>query len=602
MKLGFVDDSNFSWRDMIKAIFYLLENKKKEYLLYTGILVSILFYDLVPVLIVGKIVDFFTNYNPGDSLNTFYFLVIILAVGNSVVALIRLSSKKALSNIQSQVTYSTKVKGFERLLDFSIKWHDSENTGNKVQKIENGISALKDTQQQLSNGIFPQGTAIIGVLIAFIFMNPSLFVYCLLYAGVFILIQASFYKRSLDLNYTYNSMVEKASGTYYEGLSNILTLKTLGVKNDFKTNIMSKEELSRDFSIKMTQLGNNKWKLFQILNGIVLGGVVFLTGQGFIKGAISLGSIFIIFNYFQKLSHGLGESTGIVEKLIRAKVSMSRMMPIFWEEESIKQGTKEFPEQWDKIFVNNASFSYWKKESEEGNSKENDRGLSEVTLTIAKNEKIGVVGQSGSGKSTLAKLLVGLYHFESGEYKIGDKNFYDVKHDQITNEMVLVLQDSEMFNLSLKENITLMRIFDAKLWENAVQISQLKELIERLPEGAETLIGEKGYRLSGGERQRIGIARAIYKDPQILVLDEATSSLDSKTESLIQEAFEEKLNKKTIISIAHRVSTLKNVDKIIVFDEGKVVEEGTYRELSENKSSKFFDICQYQKKTATTDI
>jgi ABC-type multidrug transport system fused ATPase/permease subunit len=111
-----------------------------------------------------------------------------------------------------------------------------------------------------------------------------------------------------------------------------------------------------------------------------------------------------------------------------------------------------------------------------------------------------------------------------------------------------------------------------------------------LPDGVDTLIGEKGYRLSGGERQRIGIARAIYKDPQILVLDEATSSLDSKTETLIQQGLEEGLKKKTVISIAHRVSTLKNVDRIVVFDEGKIVEEGTFEELSKDSNAKFYEI------------
>ena len=132
-----------------------------------------------------------------------------------------------------------------------------------------------------------------------------------------------------------------------------------------------------------------------------------------------------------------------------------------------------------------------------------------------------------------------------------------------------------------------MRPFDTDLFEKAISIAQLKPVIEKLPDGIETLIGEKGYRLSGGERQRIGIARAIYKDPQILILDEATSSLDSNTEALIQKAFEEILKKKTVISIAHRVSTLKNVDRIFVFDNGQIVETGLFQELSQDKGSKF---------------
>lgn len=595
MKLGFIDGPEFKWRDMGKAVLYLLKDQRNKYLLYSGILFLVLFYDLVPTLIIAKIVDFFTKYKSGDSLNLFYVYTIFLATTWSIVSLVRLSTKGKLSKIQSQVAYTTKVNGFEKLLDFSIKWHDSENSGNKVQKIQNGINALSDMQNIFSGSIFPQLTAMLGVIIAFLFINKLFLLYCLFYIAIFVLIQVSFYKKMLAMNYAYNSMLEKASGTYYEGLNNILTLKTLGVKNDFKKNIVSREELSRDVQMKMITLGNTKWRSFQVLNGIMLGGIIFLTGRNFILGAISIGSIFIIFNYFQKLSQALGEFTNIVEKLITVKVSIARMMPIFWEDELAKRGVLEFPKRWNNIFIKNAVFNY-KNNTKLENKEIEDRGLKDITFSINKYEKIGVVGRSGSGKSTFAKMLLGLYQFENGSFEIGNVNFYDIKHDQITNEIALVLQDSEMFNLSLKENITLMRLFDEKLFKKAIEIAQLEEIVDKLPEGVDTLIGEKGYRLSGGERQRIGIARAIYKDPQILVLDEATSSLDSKTESLIQEAFEKNLSKKTIISIAHRVSTLKNVDKIVVFDEGKIIEEGKFNDLLENKNSKFFEIYQYQKK------
>jgi ABC-type multidrug transport system fused ATPase/permease subunit len=216
-------------------------------------------------------------------------------------------------------------------------------------------------------------------------------------------------------------------------------------------------------------------------------------------------------------------------------------------------------------------------------------------FTINKFEKIGIVGHSGSGKSTLAKILLGLYELEDGKFKIDDVNFYDIKHSEITHNIAIVLQDSEMFNLSLKENITLLKEND-ELLRLAIKVAQLEELITKLPEGMHTLIGEKGYRLSGGERQRIGIARAIFKNPQLLVLDEATSSLDSKTEELIQEGLEKELQKKTMIIIAHRLSTLKHVDRIYVFDNGRIAEEGKYDELITDPSSKFYQLHHFQSK------
>ncbi|HUD44231.1 MAG TPA: ABC transporter ATP-binding protein [Patescibacteria group bacterium] len=575
---------------MVKAILYLLDKRKKAYIFYTTILFSVLFYSLVPSFVIGKIVDFLTTYKLGMSLLPLYGYVLFLTCATAIIALIRLSVKNRLNNIQSEANYFTRVRGFERLLDFSIKWHDKEDTGSKVQKIQNGTNALGQLQNLLGNDVFVQATSIIGVLLAFLLLKPLFFLYSLIYIGIFVIVQASFYNRMQQMTIEFNKLLEKASGTYYEGLSNVLTIKTLGVKEDFKKNITSREEMTKDYSIKMSRFGTDKWKAFQIVNALAVAGMLLLISNGYLVKAISLGSIIVFFNYFQTLSEALGASTSLIDLLINTKISIARMMPIFWEKSTVKEGLLNFPKIWEQIQIQNGNFSY--QETENGIIK--DSALENINLAIKKYEKVGIVGQSGSGKSTLAKLLLGLYELNNGTYKIGPTNFYNIKHTEATNEIALVLQDSEMFNLSLQDNITLMREYNDSLFQRAVTIAQLEELIKKLPEGINTFIGEKGYRLSGGERQRIGIARAIYKDPQILVLDEATSSLDTKTESLIQEGLDAHLEKKTVISIAHRISTLKNTDRIIVFDNGRIVEEGTYDSLLKNNKSKFWELNKLQ--------
>ncbi len=575
--------SSFSWKDMLRALWYLLGDQKKKYLFLSIIVFLVQFYELVPSYIVGKIVDFFSAYRPGQSLQLFYQYVGFLGVATGVTALIRLSSKQALSTIQAKTAYATRVKGFEKLLDFSIKWHDKENTGNKVQKIQNGTAMLRDLQRTVSNDVYYNTATIAGVLIYFSFQSLPLFILTIFYLVCFLLVQIKFYNITLELNNEYNRLVEKASGTYYEGLSNVLTIKTLGVQKDFKKSINDKELLTRNHSFTMIKIGNNKWKVFQVVNAMFLAAALLLMGRGYLISTISIGSIFILYNYFSRLQGSIGFSTEILENMIAYKVSMARMMPIYWEKSSMAEGVDSFPSRWTDISIQDGLFDYKDVGLE-------DSALNKINLIIHKYEKIGIVGKSGSGKSTLAKILLGLYQLKSGEYKIGNINYYDIRHEAITQNISLVLQDSEMFNMTLRDNITLMREFDQNLFTDAITIAQLEDLIAYLPEGLETFIGEKGYRLSGGERQRIGIARAIYKDPQILVLDEATSSLDTSTESKILKAIEERLTKKTIIAIAHRVTTLKNVDKIYVFDHGIIIEEGTYKKLSQNPKSKFSEL------------
>jgi ABC-type multidrug transport system fused ATPase/permease subunit len=583
------DIPDFGWKDMARAVIYLLNKEKRRYLFFTSILLLILFYDLVPPFLVGKIVDFFTTYKPEDSLNPFYYLVAFLTVGHGVVSYLRLTTKYNLGKIQSQVVYNTKVWGFEKLLNFSVGWHDEENTGNKIQKIQNGIDAQGQLHRLLGHSIYPQATAIVGVLTAYTLMQPALLPFVLLYLAAFIFVQSRFYKRLQEINNEYNVMLERASGSYYEGLNNVLTIKTMGVKDGFKKNIMSKEELTQTHTVKLVRLGTDKWKWFQLVNAMALAGILLLIGNGYLKGAISLGSIFVFINYFNKLSGAIGETSSIIDSMVSFKISIARMMPIFWQKENIKVGTASFPSTWREINIKNGGFVY--------NSQNNKKlkTLKNINVSITQYDKIGIAGGSGSGKSTFVKILVGLYKLNSGTYFIDNVNFSDINHDDVIKNLSLVLQDSEMFNLTLAENITLMREMDKGKFERAIEISQLKDLINKLPDGINTLIGEKGYRLSGGERQRIGIARAIYKDSPIIILDEATSSLDSKTESKIQELMEKMLDKKTIISIAHRVSTLKNTKKILVFNEGKIVEQGTFEELSADKNSHFFSVYSRQR-------
>ena len=580
-------------KNLLKALWFLIGEKKHQYLFWEIILFLIHFYVVVPPLLIGKIVDFFISYQVGQSLVPFYFYTSALGISFSLISFIRLSLKNTLGNLRSDISYSIKVKGFEKLLDFSLRWHDEEITGNKVQKIQNGVTAFNDLTYIMDNEIVRSVTTFLGIIFVFIFLKSQYVIFFVLYVvGFFIIIQY-FYDRIQKTNDEYFMSREKAGGSYVESLSNILTIKTLGASEGFKTHIAQREEVTKQYEYKIRGLYNKLWKTYQAFNGVCYSAFLILVGQGVIARVISTGSIVVFYGYLQSLTGSTNEIIQIYETVIRSTSGISRLMPIFWTKPKIKTGLLSFSRNWEKISIQKGNFRYKAKEIK---FDKYDNDLSDISLTIHRFQKIGIVGKTGSGKSTLAKLLVGLYEFETGKYKIGDLNFYDIRHDEILRLMVLVLQDSEMFNLSLRDNITLMREGDSEVLQKAIEISQLKDVVAKLPEGLNTLIGEKGYHLSGGERQRVGIARAIYKNPEIIILEEATSSLDSKTEQALQQALEKNLEQKTLIIIAHRVSTLKNVDKIYVFDEGKIIEQGTYMRLASNPNSHFSRIYNLQNK------
>jgi len=205
------------------------------------------------------------------------------------------------------------------------------------------------------------------------------------------------------------------------------------------------------------------------------------------------------------------------------------------------------------------------------------RGLN---LTVAAGQRVGLIGHSGAGKSTLATLLMRLYEIQGGAITIDRQNIADVTQQSLRRAIGLIPQDAVLFHRTLRENIRYGRAeaSDAEV-VRAAERAHAHEFILALPQGYETLVGERGVKLSGGQRQRIAIARALLKDAPILILDEATSALDSQSEALIQSAMAEAMTGKTVIAIAHRLSTLAHLERLIVLDKGRIVEDGSHAEL-----------------------
>ena len=565
-----------SWLDVLRSIWYFLGENRFKYVFFNTVLFAVLFYELVPPFVVGKVVDFFSHYHTGDPLHLFYFYAALLGVAHIVVSVIRLTSKVILSRIAIAAKTTARTKGFERLMDFSLQWHAKENSGNRMQRIFTGSDSIPEWASLVQGTLFPVITNIIGVLGVFLFLSPIFTAFLFTYIAVFFAVERIFNRKLRTFSNRLNQIREKSSGKYIEGTGNILAIKALGVEKDINSQMSGSEEDFKNIQIVMANTGTNKWYCFQTVNGICTAVFLLLVGRQYLNGAISIGDILVFFTYFRSLREAAGQATDISAKVIQLRSDLLRMMPIFLEKLPVQTGIDKFPDEWQEISIDKGCFKY----------PSGQVGIKDLNFSFKKGEKVGIAGPSGSGKSTLVKVLLGLYELEGGTFKIGSKDYYAVSHDEVMKNIAIVLQETELFNLSLEENITLARQVDPGLLERAIDIACLRDVINRMPEGIETFVGERGYALSGGERQRIGIARAICKNAPIVLLDEATSALDSKTEKMIMDGLLSKMgDDKTFIIIAHRISTLKDTDRVIVFGKGDVLEEGVYTALIENKHS-----------------
>ncbi|KXK08888.1 MAG: putative ABC transporter ATP-binding protein [Microgenomates bacterium OLB22] len=582
-------EPSFSWIDLIRSIYSLLGKQKVQYILLSIVLIAFQFNAVLTPFLTGKIIDFFTNYTAGSSLLPFYLLVGLITFLQIFISYFRLTVKRLMGNIQTTVAYNTRLRGFDKLMSLSLSWHDAESTGNKFQRIQTGTNQIFYITRVFNNEVYSALASFVGIIGVFFVLQPAYVIFVLAYLILFIFVLRHFYLATRQLQEEQNQAIEQASGAYVEGLGNILAIKSAGAHKSFGAGISKTELIRKEYEMKIRRVGIQKWQLFQALNGVTMGAFLLLIGHDVTHQIITIGSIITFFNYGQQLTGKSADILDVYDQMITAKSGIGRMMSILWAKDNLHTGTKNFPTNWDTITLQDGVFHYQSEEKGRG-------GLSGVTLSIQRHQKVGIVGKTGSGKSTLTKILMGLYPLSSGTYSIGSTRFEDINYESTAKHLGIVLQESEMFNLSLRDNITLMRNVKPDLFTKAIQIAQLELVLEKLPQGLDTLIGEKGYHLSGGERQRVGIARAICKDPDILIFDEATSSLDSQTESKIQAGLESELTQKTLVFVAHRTSTLKNVDVIHVFKDGRIVESGSYTSLTKDPKSLFNQLYKVQQK------
>jgi ABC-type multidrug transport system fused ATPase/permease subunit len=559
---------HFSFSDLPRTLWYFLGEERWKFLGFSVVLLVVLCYTMVPPYIVGLIANFLIQYTktgsaPSGSLRPVLVLLGLLSGTYAVVALVRLSSKRMLGRMSLNARYRAKVWGFERLLDSSLSWHQKESTGNKAQRVLTGAESVREWTGEVLTNFLATVATFIGSLVAAVLLHPAFILFFVYYLGVLIGIELLFDNRIGKLSDHINKSLENASGGFVESASNILSVKAMGAANTMTSNMAEREEVARRLSYERLRLGNTKWMCFQIHNAICWGIYLLVIAYAVMNGKLLAGYFLTYAMYFDKLREAAVDFTDRFQLMIERKSNLGRMMPLFWVDNRLRQGSLNFPADWHAIHIRDAVFHY-----------DDKLAVGPLSFEVKRGEIVGITGQSGSGKSTLIKLLLGLYHLDRGTLQIGDVPVDEIHHDELIANVAVVLQETELFNLTLRENLTMMRDVPADLLERACEIACLEEVIAGLPDGLNTMVGERGHSLSGGQRQRVGIARAICRNAPILLLDEATSALDLTTEQMVMEGLmADQSVQRTMLIVSHRTSTLKDVDRVVVFDQGRLVDD-----------------------------
>jgi ATP-binding cassette, subfamily B, heavy metal transporter len=536
----------------------------------------------------SKIVDFAVGYTPGASFEPLITIIIIWALAIIVYWVATFVSKYNGIVAAERASLDADIAAVRHLSKIDIAWHDKENSGAKMRRIQRGTASIVELTKIWLRTIIEIVVKFVGAIIIISRFDRLLAVLLIVYMFIYYLISRFFRKRGVAALQKVNLKDEEVTGLYFEIISNIRSVKVLGMARTVLDHArthggeMIDRIKSRVFWFQGAGFGEGLWE------GLIRISFITFVVWGILQGKYEVGFLVLFYGYFNSLSNSVGQFSWVAQDIDNARANIGRLTDIFDQPITIDNddGKQSFPKSWDGIHIKNLSFTYG-----------DTPVLSKVSFDIKKGEKIGIVGLSGAGKTTLFKLFLKEYENYEGEILIGASSLKTITKSSYIKHATAVLQETEVFNMPLRENIVLAnedKRDDQALLDRSLSIAHVTDFIPKLPQGIETKIGEKGVKLSGGEKQRLGIARAVFKEPEILFLDEATSHLDIESEQKIQDSLKKFFKDVTAVVIAHRLSTIKEMDRILVIEKGTIIESGTFDELYQ-QSGRFRELWDKQK-------
>lgn len=499
-----------------------------------------------------------------------------IAIGIVVVFLLRgiffYGQTYLMSYIAQRVIIDIREDLYRHLQSLSLAYYEKRKTGTIMSYITNDVSALQVALVNSMVEIVQESAILLGSLGTMFFLHWKLSLLTLITMPVIAQAMNVFGKKLKKTSFIMQEKIADITSVLQETISSVRVVKTF-VREEYEIKRFKvQNESNFRAQMKNTQVMATLTPVVEFLAAIGVTCIIWYGGVEVVNGRLSAGELVAFLVYAVNLANPVKRLSRLFGEVQKALAAADRVFEVLDTETEVKEKSTaiKLPTIDGKVSFKNVTFEY----------KPNEAALNEISLEVKPGQMVAIVGPSGAGKSTIANLIPRFYDLKSGKIFIDDIDITDVTLDSLRQQIGIVPQETVLFNGSIYDNILYGDLNATKEQViAATKAANAHEFIMAMPKGYDSQIGERGASLSGGQRQRIAIARAILKNPRILILDEATSALDTESEKIVQAALDKLMVGRTSFVIAHRLSTVLNADRIIVLEKGKIREQGTHKEL-----------------------
>ncbi len=552
----------------VNRLLMLAAPYKAQLAVGTALMLTSSFANLSLPLVMRLAVDTVSKTGSLPQLNRYGLIIVAIMMFS---ALLGFMQYVLISVTGNRIVRELRESLFSHLERLPVAYFDRTRSGDLTSHLSNDVGMVQQTVTSDIASILPNAVTLLGGIVVAFVIDWEL---CLISVGMLLLVMSFFVifgRRLRKLTRASLDALSDAMGAMTEVLGNIRLVKAFAREDHEDRRAHEKLGKVFDFSVKTSYAESAMMTVASMGFFLLMIGVIWYGAVNILQHKQTFGSLFAFFAAIMIIAGPMGSLAQLYTRLQRAVGAADRLFAILDEapEEPDSPIAVGFPALHDVRFEK-VEFSYVPESPV----------LTGLSLSLPAASVTAVVGQSGSGKTTLASLLYRFYEPQGGEILIGGTPVRTIRRSELRESVGLVPQDTILFNGTVRENIRYGKLdaSDQEV-EVAAKAANVEEFVAAMPDGYETMIGERGITLSGGQRQRVAIARVLLKDPRILVLDEATSALDARSESLVREALERAMEGRTTMIIAHRLTTIQHADQIAVMDDGRIVELGTHVEL-----------------------